>query len=104
MYFQSFSDYCFLGAVNLSNVLLFQIRSDLQSGSNVVYSLEGVGATQYPFNVFVVDPVTGNVRVTKILDREEIDTYNVSYSTTQKKMRHNDFQIILNLYLIEITA
>lgn len=42
-----------------------------------MYSLEGVGATQYPFNVFVVDPKSGKIRVTEILDREFIDSYNV---------------------------
>ncbi|KAM4548234.1 desmoglein-2.1-like [Odontesthes bonariensis] len=60
------------------DVSIARIRSDIQSGTNVVYSLEGVGANQYPFNVFVVDPDNGNVRVTKILDREEIDTYNLA--------------------------
>ncbi|XP_019201960.1 desmoglein-2 [Oreochromis niloticus] len=55
-----------------------KIRSDYQVGSNLRYSLEGVGANQYPFHVFVVDANTGDVRVTKLLDREVIDTYNLS--------------------------
>uniref|UniRef100_A0A3Q1D8P7 Cadherin domain-containing protein n=1 Tax=Amphiprion ocellaris TaxID=80972 RepID=A0A3Q1D8P7_AMPOC len=55
-----------------------RIRSDYQSGTNVLYSLEGIGANQQPFHVFVVNPNTGNVRVTKVLDREYIDTYNLS--------------------------
>ncbi|KAL3976949.1 uncharacterized protein ACER0C_020438 [Sarotherodon galilaeus] len=55
-----------------------KIRSDYQVGSNLRYSLEGVGANQYPFHVFVVDPNTGDVSVTKLLDREVIDTYNLS--------------------------
>ncbi|MEQ2274182.1 hypothetical protein XENORESO_015609, partial [Xenotaenia resolanae] len=53
------------------------IRSDQQTGTNILYSLEGVGANQYPFHVFVVDPKTGNVRVTRKLDREQIDTYKL---------------------------
>lgn len=57
---------------------LFQIRSDFESGANIQYSLEGIGANQYPFHVFVVNPKTGLIRVTKVLDREIIDTYNVS--------------------------
>lgn len=63
-------------------LVLFQIRSDHQSGSNVHYSLEGIGANKKPLHVFVVDPLTGTVRVTKKLDREEIDMYIVSSSTT----------------------
>lgn len=58
---------------------MFQIRSDFDDGTgNIYYSLEGIGANQYPFNVFEVDPKSGLIRVTKILDREDIDTYNVS--------------------------
>ncbi|XP_061636596.1 desmoglein-2.1-like isoform X2 [Phyllopteryx taeniolatus] len=54
-----------------------KIRSDFQVDRDISYSLEGVGATQYPFNVFVVDPKTGLIRVTQVLDREAIDTYNL---------------------------
>ena len=57
---------------------MFQIRSDLKETEGLQYSLEGIGANKYPFNVFVVDPHTGFIRVTRPLDREEIDTYNVS--------------------------
>ncbi|KAK5609285.1 hypothetical protein CRENBAI_012822 [Crenichthys baileyi] len=52
-----------------------KIRSDQEAGTAVLYSLEGIGANQHPFHVFVVDPNTGNVRVTRKLDREQIDTY-----------------------------
>lgn len=62
----------------ISYGFVFQIRSDFQTEANVQYSLEGIGANQYPFHVFVVDRTTGDIRVTKVLDREQIDTYNVS--------------------------
>lgn len=64
----------------MPNLLLFQIRSDFQQDQKVEYFLEGPGANQKPFNVFVVNHETGDVRVTKILDREEVDTYVVSFS------------------------
>ncbi|XP_057697356.1 desmoglein-2.1-like isoform X2 [Corythoichthys intestinalis] len=54
-----------------------KIRSDYDTDMDITYALEGVGATQYPFNVFVVDPKTGLIRVTQVLDREVIDTYNL---------------------------
>lgn len=38
-----------------------------------------MGADQYPFHVFQVDPQSGFIRVNKLLDREEIALYNVSY-------------------------
>lgn len=45
---------------------------------NLRYTLKGVGADQDPFNLFVVNPETGFVRITAILDRESIAQYNVS--------------------------
>ncbi|XP_024654439.2 desmoglein-2.1 isoform X1 [Maylandia zebra] len=42
---------------------------------NVTYSLTGVGADKYPFNVFVSDPHTGDIRLTQVLDREFIPYY-----------------------------
>ncbi len=42
------------------------------------YSLKGVGADQDPFNLFVVNPENGYVRITGILDREKISQFNVS--------------------------
>ncbi|XP_076134151.1 desmoglein-2.1-like [Alosa pseudoharengus] len=57
-----------------------KIRSDQEGLFNkpVVYSLKGIGADQDPVNVFVVDKTTGKVRVTRILDREEIHEYNLT--------------------------
>uniref|UniRef100_A0A672FN50 Cadherin domain-containing protein n=1 Tax=Salarias fasciatus TaxID=181472 RepID=A0A672FN50_SALFA len=55
-----------------------KIRSDFDDGTNMVYSLEGVGANREPFHTFVVIPETGYIRVTRILDREKIDTYHLS--------------------------
>lgn len=59
---------------------MFQIRSDKDDGvKNLVkYSLKGVGVDQDPFNLFVVNPDNGNVRITGILDREVIPQYNVN--------------------------
>ncbi|KAK5906714.1 hypothetical protein CesoFtcFv8_004635 [Champsocephalus esox] len=56
-----------------------KLHSDFDEGNgNIIYYLEGIGANQHPFNVFVIDQITGDIRVTKILDRELIDTYNLS--------------------------
>ncbi|MCI4389384.1 hypothetical protein PGIGA_G00097330 [Pangasianodon gigas] len=57
-----------------------RIRSDKEDPSKgpIRYSLKGIGADQPPYNLFVVDPSTGNVRVTGLLDRENIAQYNLS--------------------------
>uniref|UniRef100_A0A3B4XF26 Cadherin domain-containing protein n=1 Tax=Seriola lalandi dorsalis TaxID=1841481 RepID=A0A3B4XF26_SERLL len=55
-----------------------KIHSDFDDGTgNIRYSLEGVGANQYPFHVFVVDPKTGLIRVTQRLDRERVNVTKV---------------------------
>ncbi|XP_016387750.1 cadherin-2-like [Sinocyclocheilus rhinocerous] len=57
-----------------------KIRSDKEDVKlkNVRYSLKGVGADQQPFNLFVVNPENGYVRITGLLDRESIAQYNLS--------------------------
>lgn len=74
---------CELVCLTESALHVFQLHSDFDDGDgNIIYYLEGIGANQHPFNVFVIDQITGDIRVTKILDRELIDTYNVSYTSS----------------------
>uniref|UniRef100_A0A8C9RL78 Desmoglein 2 n=1 Tax=Scleropages formosus TaxID=113540 RepID=A0A8C9RL78_SCLFO len=54
-----------------------RIFSDEQANLPVRYSLKGKGATENPENLFVVDPDTGLIRLTDILDREKIPEYNL---------------------------
>jgi hypothetical protein len=62
---------------------VFQIRSDSDDGTgNVQYSLTGVGASKIPYHLFIVNPDTGFVSITGILDRETIAMYNVSITPT----------------------
>ncbi|XP_030607405.1 desmoglein-2-like [Archocentrus centrarchus] len=58
-----------------TNLCIGKASSDYE---NVVFSLKGVGADQYPFNVFVIDPHTGCIRVTQVLDREVIHFYDLT--------------------------
>ncbi|XP_064189889.1 desmoglein-2.1 [Anguilla rostrata] len=59
-----------------------KIRSDQEIEVDwkgaLTYSLKGIGATEDPVNLFIVDPHTGFVRVTGILDREKIAMFNLS--------------------------
>lgn len=57
---------------------------------NLRYSLTGVGADREPFNLFVVNPETGYVRVTGILDRESVAQYNVSEMTVMTTVIDDD--------------
>ncbi|XP_029102309.1 desmoglein-2-like [Scleropages formosus] len=54
------------------------IRSDKEFAKTVTYHLQGAGASKHPMHSFIVDEKTGYVRVTKVLDREEIAFYNLT--------------------------
>uniref|UniRef100_A0AAY4CUL9 Cadherin domain-containing protein n=1 Tax=Denticeps clupeoides TaxID=299321 RepID=A0AAY4CUL9_9TELE len=55
-----------------------KIRSDLDKHEKLHYSLSGVGADRDPANLFIVDPDTGFLRLTGMLDREKIHQYNLT--------------------------
>ncbi|XP_031733579.1 uncharacterized protein LOC116400073 [Anarrhichthys ocellatus] len=55
-----------------------KIRSDRDSDREVHYFLKGPGADKPPINLFLVDPDTGFVRITKVLDREDCQSYNLT--------------------------
>ncbi|XP_042339770.1 uncharacterized protein LOC121941115 [Plectropomus leopardus] len=55
-----------------------KIRSDKDINSTVAYHLSGEGADKEPFRLFVVDAVTGFVRITGILDREKKAVYDLT--------------------------
>lgn len=78
-----------------------KIRSDFEDNFNIRYALQGIGANQAPFNVFVVDSQTGFIRVTKILDREEIDTYNLSGIATYLDGSHAETQIGIKIKVLD---
>lgn len=58
-------------------VCVFQIRSDKENFTRIIYSLSGPGVDQDPVGVFSVNPQTGYVKIHTILDREEYSSYHV---------------------------
>ncbi|KAL0164242.1 hypothetical protein M9458_039995, partial [Cirrhinus mrigala] len=53
------------------------IRSDKDINWQMVeYGLTGHGADKAPYNLFVINPENGYVRVTGLLDREKTSSYN----------------------------
>lgn len=58
-------------------VFVFQIRSDKENFTKILYFLSGPGADETPKDVFGVDKHTGFVKIYSILDREKIPFYRV---------------------------
>lgn len=59
-------------------VCVFQIQSDKDKSNTLRYSVTGPGADQNPTGLFIIDPITGYLSVTKPLDREHIPNFHVS--------------------------
>lgn len=75
-----------LSAPSVSNVLFFsslsQLHTDMdRNDGRTKYVLRGEGAG----SVFVIDEKTGNIHVTKPLDREEKDEYRLIATATDRQ-------------------
>ncbi|XP_029447031.1 cadherin-2 [Rhinatrema bivittatum] len=56
---------------------LVRIRSDRDSSLSLRYSVTGPGADQPPTGIFIISPLTGQLSVTKPLDREQIASFHL---------------------------
>lgn len=56
---------------------LLQIRSDRDKNRMLRYSVTGPGADQPPTGIFIINPISGQLSVTKPLDREHISNFHV---------------------------
>ncbi|NXI42576.1 DSG1A protein, partial [Galbula dea] len=65
-----FAAACREGEDNSKRNPIARIRSDCEENNPVTYSISGVGIDQAPFGIFVVNPRTGEINITSIVDRE----------------------------------
>uniref|UniRef100_A0A8C9WCS7 Cadherin 2 n=1 Tax=Scleropages formosus TaxID=113540 RepID=A0A8C9WCS7_SCLFO len=56
---------------------LVRIRSDRDKNRLLRYSVTGPGADQPPTGIFIINPISGQLSVTKPLDREQISTFHL---------------------------
>ncbi|XP_077126509.1 cadherin-2 [Ranitomeya variabilis] len=56
---------------------LVRIRSDRDKSLSLRYSVTGPGADQPPIGVFIISPISGQLSVTKPLDREQIAVFHL---------------------------
>uniref|UniRef100_A0A8C6Q0A4 Cadherin 2, type 1, N-cadherin (neuronal) n=1 Tax=Nothobranchius furzeri TaxID=105023 RepID=A0A8C6Q0A4_NOTFU len=56
---------------------LVRIRSDRDKSRMLRYSVTGPGADQPPTGIFIIDPISGHLSVTKPLDREHIPNFHL---------------------------
>ncbi|XP_026526160.1 desmoglein-1-alpha-like [Notechis scutatus] len=66
-----FAAACREGEDNSKRNPIARIRSDCADTQPIIYKISGVGIDQHPVGVFVINQKTGEINITKIVDREE---------------------------------
>ncbi|XP_063155291.1 desmoglein-1-like [Candoia aspera] len=66
-----FAAACREGEDNSKRNPIARIRSDCEETQQIIYKISGVGIDQHPVGVFVINQKTGEINITKIVDREE---------------------------------
>ncbi|NXG65088.1 DSG1A protein, partial [Hemiprocne comata] len=65
-----FAAACREGEDNSKRNPIARIRSDCEENNPITYSISGVGIDRPPYGIFVVNPRTGEINITSIVDRE----------------------------------
>ncbi|GAB0182535.1 desmoglein-1-like [Grus japonensis] len=65
-----FAAACREGEDNSKRNPIARIRSDCEEKHPITYSISGVGIDRAPYGIFVVNPRTGEINITSIVDRE----------------------------------
>ncbi|NXC12838.1 CADH2 protein, partial [Corythaeola cristata] len=71
---------------------LVRIRSDRDKSLFLRYSVTGPGADQPPTGIFIINPISGQLSVTKPLDREQIASFDVNGNQVE-----NPIDIVINV-------
>ncbi|XP_026097981.1 cadherin-2-like, partial [Carassius auratus] len=78
------------------------IRSDQDKEIEIRYSITGAGADQPPNDVYIIDPMTGKMSVTKPLDREERASYHLRAHAVDINGNQMEPPIDLYIYVIDM--
>uniref|UniRef100_A0A3B3S1K0 Cadherin domain-containing protein n=1 Tax=Paramormyrops kingsleyae TaxID=1676925 RepID=A0A3B3S1K0_9TELE len=78
-----------------------RVRSDKDINVDLDYFLNGPGATEEPFNLFIVNKRNGLIRVTGILDREKIPIYIMSAVVKYKNGSIAEDNIVMRIQVID---
>ncbi|XP_070303756.1 desmoglein-2.1 isoform X2 [Salvelinus sp. IW2-2015] len=79
-----------------------KIRSDKDKEAKVEYYLAGKGADKPPFNLFIVNPENGFVRITGILDREKCPMYNLTGVARYRNGTLAEANIPLQIHVVDL--
>nr|XP_020848218.1 desmoglein-2 isoform X2 [Phascolarctos cinereus] len=81
-----------------------RIHSDIAEEKNmkITYRYTGPGITEQPFDIFVFDKNTGELNVTKILDREEVPMYILTGYALDERGNYVERPLELRIKVLDI--
>ncbi|XP_044538829.1 desmoglein-4 [Gracilinanus agilis] len=56
--------------VEVNSEFIVEIRSDCEANQKITYRISGAGIDRPPFGVFTINPRTGEINITSVVDRE----------------------------------
>ncbi|XP_008071579.1 desmoglein-3 [Carlito syrichta] len=79
-----------------------KITSDYQANQKITYKISGVGIDQPPFGIFVVDPNSGDINITAIVDREETPSFLITCRALNALGQDIEKPLILTVKILDV--
>ncbi|XP_008580276.1 PREDICTED: desmoglein-3 [Galeopterus variegatus] len=79
-----------------------KITSDFQATQKITYRISGVGIDRPPFGIFVVDPNTGDINITAIVDREETPSFLITCRALNSLGQDVEKPLILTVKILDV--
>ncbi|XP_010641671.1 desmoglein-3 [Fukomys damarensis] len=79
-----------------------KITSDFQKTQKITYRISGVGIDQPPFGIFIVDPNTGEINITAIVDREETPSFLITCRALNALGHEVEKPLILTVKILDV--
>ncbi|XP_013362188.1 PREDICTED: desmoglein-3 isoform X2 [Chinchilla lanigera] len=79
-----------------------RITSDFQTTQKITYRISGVGIDQPPFGIFIVDPNTGEINITAIVDREETPSFLITCRALNVLGQDVEKPLILTVKILDV--
>ncbi|XP_051058094.1 desmoglein-3 [Phodopus roborovskii] len=79
-----------------------KITSDFQATQKITYRISGVGIDQPPFGIFVVDPNSGDINITAIVDREQTPSFLITCRALNALGQDVERPLILTVKILDV--
>ncbi|KAM5221995.1 desmoglein-3 [Ctenodactylus gundi] len=79
-----------------------KITSDFQESQKIIYQISGMGIDQPPFGIFVVDPNTGDINITSIVDREQTPSFLITCRALNVQGQDVEKPLLLTVKILDV--